>query len=132
MKTFFAALMLIVIALVAAAPSQAQIVKTVTLSKDTLSSADTSIATITAEDYVRSFTVVATKVSGTVAGKAYFYASGDGTNYDLIDSLTVANVSGAQYKTFKPALPLVYYKYRVYTLSTNGVWALRVRQLTRR
>jgi hypothetical protein len=64
-------------------------------------------------------------------GKVYFYGSGDGTNFDLLDSLTVANVAGAQYKTFKPVLPLVYYQYKLYTLSTTGVWTISGKALSR-
>jgi hypothetical protein len=111
--------------------SDAQINKSVTLSKASVSGTDTATATITADDYVKSFTVVATKTSGTVAGKIYFYGSGDGTNYDKLDSLTMADAAGAQFKTFKPLLPLVYYKYKVTALSTGGVWTVALKQLER-
>lgn len=133
MKKIFAILSLIAIAAFCVpAVTHAQIISTITLSKASLSSTDTSTATITADDYVRSFTVVATKTSGTVAGTIYFYGSGNGTNFDLLDSLTVANTSGAQYKTFKPALPLVYYQYKITTYSTNGGWTIAAKKLTRR
>ncbi len=112
--------------------ADAQISRSITLSKASLSSTDTSTATITADDYTRSFTVVATKTGGTVAGTVYFYGSGNGTNFDLLDSLVVANTSGAQYKTFKPVIPLVYYQYKITTYSTNGTWTISAKQLTRR
>lgn len=134
MKKLFAAIVLIVIT----AAAHAQIVSSVTLSspssgatKTALSSTDTAQAVITASDYFRSLTVVATKTTGTVAGTAYFYGSGNGTNYDLLDSLTVANTSGAQYKTFKSTFPLSYYKFKVVIYSTNGGWTISAKQLIR-
>lgn len=133
MKKLIAAIFLFAItAAFTPTASHAQASKSVSLSKAALSSTDTSTATITADDYTRSFTVVATKTSGTVAGTIYFYASGNGTNFDLLDSLTVANTSGAQYKTFKPAVPLVYYQYKITAFSTSGGWTISAKQLTRR
>lgn len=45
-----------------------------------------------------SVALVATKIDGTTAGKIYLDGSIDGVNYVVIDSLTLANVSGAQVK----------------------------------
>lgn len=45
-----------------------------------------------------SVALVATKIDGTTAGKVYLDASIDGTNYVVMDSLTLANQSGAQVK----------------------------------
>lgn len=111
--------------------SVAQMNKSVTLSKSSLSGTDTATATITADDYTKSFTVIATKTGSSPTGKVYFYGTGDGTNYDLLDSLTVANVAGAQYKTFKPALPLVYYKYKVSAFTAGGTLTIALKQLER-
>lgn len=134
MKKLFATLILIAFT----AAAHAQISTSVTLSspssgatKTSLSSTDTAQAVITASDYFRSVTVVATKTSSTVAGKAYWYGSGNGTNYDLLDSLTVADVSAAQYKTFHPTLPLYYYKFKIIIYSTSGVWTISSKQLIR-
>lgn len=132
MKKLFAPITLFAI-MAAFAPqtADAQILRSVTLSKTSLSGTDTSTGTITADDYVRSFTVVATKTGSSPTGKVYFYGSGDGTNYDLLDSLAVANVAGAQYKTFKPALPQVYYKYKIAAYTAGGALTLSAKQLSR-
>jgi hypothetical protein len=133
MKKLFAILVLFAVAaLVAPTQTHAQINRTVSLSKATLTSTDTSTATITADDYTRSFTVIVTKTSGTVAGKVYFYGSGDGTNFEKLDSLVLADVSGAQVKTFKPVIPLVYYQYKITDLQTGGTTTISAKQLTRR
>ena len=133
MKKLFALTLLVIAVSIANAQisSNVTLLSTAGASKTSVTNADTATAIITASDYFRSTTVVATKTSGTVAGTIYWYGSGNGTNYDLLDSLVVANTSGAQYKTFKPSLPLNYYKFKVYILSTNGVWTIAAKQLNR-
>lgn len=56
--------------------------------------------------------VVATKVSGTVSGKAYLYSSLDGTNYTVTDSSSAfTNVTtNTAFFTKTAGLPYTYYK----------------------
>lgn len=58
--------------------------------------------------------VVTTKVSGTVAGKAYLYSSLDGTNYSLTDSSAAfANQTTNSIWFTKTSTPYVYYRVTV-------------------
>jgi hypothetical protein len=58
--------------------------------------------------------VVTTKVSGTVAGKAYLYSSLDGTNYTLTDSSAAFTDQTTNSAFFtKTTTPYVYYRVRV-------------------
>lgn len=56
---------------------------------------------------------VVTKVSGTVAGKAYLLWSLDGTNYIKTDSITLTNVTTNTAVWAKQTTPAGYYKVQV-------------------
>lgn len=97
--------------------AQAQIVRSATVSKATLSNADTAYATLSVSNMVSAEALV-TKVSGTVAGTVYLQGTVDGTNYVNIDSLTLANTA-TQLKVFSTA-PLIYAKYRLQFITSGG------------
>lgn len=114
---------LITAALLFTVQAKAQIVSTVTPSKTSLSSADTASAVLPISNVVTAVEIGATKTSGTVAGKVYFQGLNlKGDTWTSLDSLTVANSSGYQYKQIAITTPLHYSSYRFYYLSTNGVW----------
>lgn len=79
-------------------------------SRDTV----TKVITATAGYSALGIQVVTTKVSGTVAGKAYLYGSLDGTNYTLTDSSAAFadQTTNTAYFT-KTTTPYVYYRVRV-------------------
>lgn len=82
----------------------------------TSSSLDTvsKVINVTAGYSALGIQVVATKVGGTTASKAYLYSSIDGTNYVLTDSATAfANTAGAQSAFFTKTAGLPYVKYKV-------------------
>ena len=125
-----------------AAPNQnasAQIVKSESITgtsgaaKTSLSSADTAYAlsgVITSTH--KSVEIDATKTSGTVGGKVYFQGKILSTStWVSIDSLTVGNTSGLQYNLITVPSTLKYSDYRVYFLSTGGVWVPAVYTLRR-
>ncbi|MDP4264923.1 MAG: hypothetical protein Q8941_20510 [Bacteroidota bacterium] len=88
---------------------------------DTCINADTITHIVTATAGYNCVTLQATttKVSGTVAGKAYVYYGLDGTNYNLVDSLTLADVT-TNFKTFAYApAEFVYYKIVYITSGTQ-------------
>jgi archaellin len=65
--------------------------------------------------------VVTTKISGTVAGKAYLYASMDGTNYVLTDSSAAfANQTTNTALFSKSPTPYRYYQVQVRTQGADG------------
>jgi hypothetical protein len=102
MKNLFALLLLVgIVAFTSQTfnPIQAQIVTTVKATKDTLTNADTAYVNFSVTNLAKSVEAHVTKVSGTVAGKVYFQATVDGTNYTTIDSLTLADQS-VNYKVF--------------------------------
>lgn len=71
----------------------------------------TKIFTATGPYHTLGLQVVTTKVSGTVAGKAYVYSSLDGTNYTLTDSsgaFTDITTNTAFFT--KTSVPYTYYK----------------------
>jgi len=79
-------------------------------SRDTV----TKIITATAGYGALGIQVVTTKISGTVAGKAYLYSSLDGTNYNLTDSSAAfANQTTNTAFFTKTTTPYVYYKVTV-------------------
>lgn len=72
------------------------------------------VVTATAGYSAASFTVVATKISGTVSLKFYLWGSNDGTNYTLTDSSTAFADQTTNERTFtKVTTPYVYYKMEV-------------------
>jgi hypothetical protein len=82
----------------------------------TSSSLDTvsKVIPITAGYSALGIQVVTTKVSGTVAGKAYLYSSLDGTNYVVTDSSAAfANQTTNTAFFTKATVPYVYYKVQV-------------------
>lgn len=82
---------------------------------DTIANHDTVSKTITATaGYTTgSFKVEYTKVSGTVALKAYLYC-GDGTDFELTDSTAAfSNASGFAYINKTGGLPCSHYKVQV-------------------
>jgi uncharacterized RmlC-like cupin family protein len=84
---------------------------TTSSSRDTV----TKVITATAGYSALGIEVVTTKVSGTVAGKAYLYSSLDGVNYTLTDSSSAfANqTTNVAFFTKTGGLPYVYYKVTV-------------------
>lgn len=74
--------------------SQAQVLYTFT-GTDTVVNAGTEnlLLSVRGGYAVGAFQVQNTKVSGTVAGKTYFEASVNGTNYVTLDSLTNTNIT---------------------------------------
>lgn len=82
---------------------------------DTIANHDTvsKAITATAGYSTGSFKVEYTKLSGTVALKAFLYG-GDGTDFDLIDSSAAfSNASGAVYINKTGGLPYSHYKVQV-------------------
>jgi hypothetical protein len=83
---------------------------TTSTSRDTV----TKVITASAGYSALGIQVVTTKVSGTVAGKAYLYSSLDGTNYTLTDSSSAfANQTTNTAFFTKTTTPYVYYKVTV-------------------
>jgi hypothetical protein len=83
---------------------------TTSSSRDTV----TKIISATAGYSAFGIQVVTTKVSGTVAGKAYLYSSLDGTNYTLTDSSAAfANQTTNTAFFTKTTTPYTYYKVTV-------------------
>lgn len=84
---------------------------TTSSSRDTV----TKIITATAGYSALGIQVVTTKVSGTIAGKAYLYSSLDGTNYTLTDSSAAfANqTTNTAFFTKTGGIPYTYYKVTV-------------------
>lgn len=102
---------------------QAQISKAVTPTKTPLTlSADTAYAVLPIDNTVISIEMRGVKTSGTVGGKIYLLGlAPDGTNWDKLDSLSIANVSTQQYKIITMASkPYIQYKFQY--LSTGGTW----------
>lgn len=95
---------------------EAQVV-TMTNSTDTVTNTGTVNldATIKSPQTVVSFQVVATKISGTVAGTAILQASIDGTNYVSIgdDTLTLTNVTTNTHLWKIEPSPYLYYRVKV-------------------
>lgn len=54
-------------------------------------------------DGVKSVTASVVKVSGTVAGKVYIYATPDYVQWDKVDSITLSDVTIVQSKTVTPS-----------------------------
>jgi hypothetical protein len=94
------------------------------LSKTTLTNTDTSLFIYQPENNTKSIEVAINKTSGTIGGKVYMYVSVDAINYDVVDSLTVTDVS-VNKKIFHYAGTLGsldYYKYKfIYYQTTTGV-----------
>lgn len=89
---------------------------------DTIANHDTVSKTIpaTAGYSTGSFKVEYTKISGTVALKAYLYG-GDGTDFDLTDSSAAfTNGSGAVYINKTGGLPYSHYRVQVRPPTTDA------------
>lgn len=85
------------------------------VSTDTIANHDTvsKVVPVTAGYSTGSFKVEYTKVSGTVALKAYLYG-GDGTDYEITDSTAAfSNASGVAYINKTGGLPYSHYKVMV-------------------
>lgn len=109
--------------LLAAQESKAQLVKAVTPTKTSLSAADTAAAVLPLDKTATSVEMGGTKTSGTVGGKIYFQGLNlKGDTWVKIDSLSITNTSGYQYKQIA-VTTFPYASYRFYFLSTGGVWA---------
>lgn len=131
MKKLFAAALSMALILFISNCAHAQLVKSETIkstagvAKTSLSSTDTAYAlsgVITAAH--KSIEIGATKTSGTVGGKVYFQGKNlDGASWVNLDSMTVANSAGLQYKLITVPATLIYSDYRFQFLSTGGVWA---------
>lgn len=67
------------------------------------------------------FQVINTKLSGTAAGKSYFMASVDGTNYVKLDSITNTNQT-TNTKIWTQSPPI----YPYYRISSTGVGTMSV------
>lgn len=85
------------IALTVSTPTESHAQK-VKLTDKTITAADT-LTLPNVPSKIKSFTYYLLKTSGTVAGKVYFYGSNISGAWDLLDSLTLANVSTVQTKT---------------------------------
>jgi hypothetical protein len=114
--------------------TNAQIRRTITPTKDSISGTDTMYANFTGASTMKSFTVYLTRASGYIRGKIYLMGSVNSSTYDKIDSLTVTNLA-AQNKTFNAGASngyLIYRYYRFQFLSdTSGVQKAVVYQLER-
>lgn len=87
----------------------------------TSASKDTVIRTVTATGpyHTMGMQIVATKVSGTVVGKAYLYSSLDGVNYIVTDSSAAFTDITTNTAFFtKTTVPYTYY--RVHVRSMDG------------
>lgn len=100
-----------------------------TILGDTLAGGATGIIKFKTVGYCdhASFQVVNTKLSGTVAGTVYFVASLDGTNWQKLDSLTMANVT-TNSKLFTDA-GCKYNNYAIQTVNSAGTMSLKTRAL---
>lgn len=79
-------------------------------SKDTVD----KVLTATGPYHTMGIQVVTTKISGTVAGKAYLYSSIDGTNYTVTDSSAAFTDVTTNTAFFtKTSVPYTYYKVQV-------------------
>lgn len=100
-----------------------------TISGDTLAGAGTGIIKFKTVAYCdhATFQVVNTKLSGTVAGKVYFLASLDGTNWQKLDSLTMTNVT-TNSKLFTDD-GCKYNNYAIQTVNSAGTMSLKTKAL---
>lgn len=126
MKKLFAIALLVSFTLalsLTATTSHAQLIKTVTLSKASLSSTDTAFVVLSPDASFVSLELKAVKTSGTPAGKGYVYGIyPDGTNSTKLDSLTVTNVATDQTLMFTIPTRIIYKSYKIQFVSSGGVW----------
>jgi hypothetical protein len=123
MKNFKLLTLFIVMLSCSAINTNAQIVSTITPTKTSLSSTDTAYSSLPITSVVKSIEIGATKTSGTVGGKVYFLAQTlDGATWEKLDSMSVANSAGLQYKLITTPANLIYKAYKFQYLSTGGVW----------
>lgn len=91
MKKFFS--LFLIASVLFCSSSQAQLVKSVSPAKATLTNADTTTISFgNVENDVTSFQAVFTRASGTAAGRVVLQGTIDGTNYLGIDSLAFTNI----------------------------------------
>ncbi len=109
----------------------AQIVKTVTLSKTTLTNTDTARSNISADKTVLSVEVSVVKTSGTVAGTVKLQGSFDAVNFDDLNTLTLAD-QALNRKVMAIPTPLIYPVYRIIFISSGtNVTTVSAKQLRR-
>ncbi len=126
MKNLFCLLIFCAVALA----SHAQIVNTVTLSKTTLTAPDNATGVLYIDKTVQSVEVQLSKTSGTVAGTVTLQGSVDGTNYDVLNTLTLAD-QALNRKTMALPVPLIYAHYKIVfattgtSVSTVAAWTVR-------
>lgn len=112
--------------------SNAQIIKTYSVvgksKTDTLgSAADTAHTSLLFDGSFKSIELYALKISGTVSAKHYFEGKTlDGNNWVKIDSLTIADQAGDQYKIISVPSPRTYAAYRVSSYSATGTIRVKV------
>jgi hypothetical protein len=100
--------------------SNAQLVRPITPTKTTLSATDTAYATLPIEPTFKSARAYVTKVSGTVGGKVYLIADYGDSNWERLDSLTLANQT-LNYKLFTiPNNNFTYVNYRIQFITNSG------------
>ncbi|NNV57386.1 hypothetical protein [Limnovirga soli] len=135
MKKLFAIALLLSFTLafsLTATTSHAQLIKTVTLSKSSLSSTDTAYVVVSPDASYVSLELKAVKTSGTPAGKGYVYGIfPDGTNSTKLDSLTVTNVATDQTLLFAIPARINYKAYKIQFVSSGGVWVPTLYSLRR-
>lgn len=102
--------------------SEAQVITNFTGSDTIVNTATVNCDLIVRNAYTTGvFQVINTKVSGTPAGKTYFQASVDGTNYVNLDSITNVNKNvNTKVWTESPV------KYPYYRFSSTGVSTMSV------
>jgi hypothetical protein len=100
-----------------------------TIAGDTLAGGATGIIKFKAISYCdhATFQAVNTKLSGTVAGKVYFLGSLDGTTWQKLDSLTMANVT-TNAKLFTDN-GCKYNNYGIQTVNSAGTMSLKTKAL---
>lgn len=136
MKKFVAILlsaaMLMAFTFVPTKHSDAQIVKAYSLvgksKTDTLgSAADTAVTSLSFDGSFKSVELYAKKISGTVSAKHYFEGKTlDGGNWVKLDSLTIADQTGDQFKIISVPSPRTYQAYRVSSYSATGTLRVKV------
>jgi hypothetical protein len=116
MKSFFLLLVMSFLFTV----TQAQLLKTTAPVKDSVVNTDNSTINLgSATNDVVSVHLTGTRASGTVAGKVYLDASIDGSNYTVLDSVTLSN--GANVWAPFQLTKLWYSQYRLRISSTGTV-----------
>lgn len=132
MKKF---ILIVLIFLAGSLAVQAQVTaNSLTRSKTTLTNADTGYltATVSGSYETSAFSVVVTKLTGTLAGSVAQQVSLDGTNYATLSSTALADGANVLAFSYSPT-PYAYYRFRVIstgtsTASISGQYLLRMRR----